>query len=159
MRNGSRPLVESLVAHGTTGAPGGPALRRGGWVPVDGRLYWDKFGVETVALRIFRSFPEPADRRMLWSWLSFEECNRPTAAAPTAPCVGFTLSVGLSDNAVKPIDNRRAGHPGHVPQDNTEAFRAEVEAKLPPPDPKAPAMQHHGGWFVDPGHPDDEAGK
>ena len=35
-----------------------------------GRLYWDKFGIETVALRIFSSFPEPADRRMLWSWLS-----------------------------------------------------------------------------------------
>jgi uronate dehydrogenase len=27
-----------------------------------GRLYWDKFGIETVALRIFSSFPEPADR-------------------------------------------------------------------------------------------------
>ncbi len=36
-----------------------------------GRLYWDKFGIESVALRIFSSFPEPADRRMLWSWLSF----------------------------------------------------------------------------------------
>jgi uronate dehydrogenase len=124
-----------------------------------GRLYWDKFGIETVALRIFSSFPEPADRRMLWSWLSFEDCNRLTVAALSAPRVGFTVSFGLSDNAVKPVDNRLAGHLGYVPQDNTEGFRAAVEAKFPTPDPKAPAVQHLGGWFVDLGHPDDEAGQ
>ncbi|MFC3088624.1 NAD-dependent epimerase/dehydratase family protein [Tabrizicola soli] len=120
-----------------------------------GRLYWDKFGIETAALRIFSSFPEPADRRMLWSWLSFDDCNRLVTAALTAPRVGFTLSFGLSGNAVKPVDNRLAGHLGYIPQDNTEAFRAVVEAKHPVPDPKAPAVQHLGGWFVDLGHPDD----
>ena len=121
-----------------------------------GRLYWDKFGIETAALRIFSSFPEPADRRMLWSWLSFADCIRLVSAALTAPRVGFTLSFGLSDNAVNPVDNRRAGHLGYVAQDNTEAFRAGVEAKFPPPDPKAPAVRRLGGWFVDLGHPDDE---
>lgn len=124
-----------------------------------GRLYWDKFGIETAALRIFSSFPEPADRRMLWSWLSFEDCNRLTVAALTAPRVGFTVSFGISDNAVKPVDNRLAGHLGYQPQDNTEPFRAAMEAKTPTPDPKAPAVQHLGGWFVDLGHPDDEPAK
>lgn len=124
-----------------------------------GRLYWDKFGIETVALRIFSSFPEPADRRMLWSWLSFADCTRLVTAALTAPRVGFTVSFGMSDNAVKPVDNRLAAHLGFCPQDNTEPFRAAVEAKTPPPDPKAPAVQHLGGWFVDLGHPDDEAAK
>lgn len=121
-----------------------------------GRLYWDKFGIETVALRIFSSFPEPADRRMLWSWLSFEDCNRLTAAALTAPRVGFTVSFGLSDNTVKPVDNRLAAHLGFHPQDNTEAYRAAVEARTPVLDPKAPAVQYLGGWFVDLGHPNDE---
>jgi uronate dehydrogenase len=121
-----------------------------------GRLYWDKFGIETAALRIFSSFQEPADRRMLWSWLSFEDCIRLVTAALTAPRVGFTLAFGMSDNAVKPVDNRLAGHLGYVPQHNTEAFRAGIEAKTPPADPKADAVQHLGGWFVDLGHPDDE---
>ena len=120
-----------------------------------GRLYWDKFGIETAALRIFSSFPEPADRRMLWSWLSFEDCIRLTAAALTAPRVGFTVSFGLSDNTVRPVDNRLAAHLGFQPQDSSEPFRAAVEAKTPVPDPKAPAVQHLGGWFVDLGHPDD----
>lgn len=123
-----------------------------------GRLYWDKFGIETAALRIFSSFPEPADRRMLWSWLSFGDCVRLVTAALTAPRVGFTLSFGLSDNAVKPVDNRLAAHLGYHPQDNTEAFRATVEANTPAPDPQAAAAQCLGGWFVDLGHPDDEAG-
>ena len=121
-----------------------------------GRLYWDKFGIETAALRIFSSFPEPADRRMLWSWLSFADCVRLVTAALTAPRVGFTVSFGMSDNAVKPVDNHLAGHLGFHPQDNTEPFRAGVEARTPTPDPKAPAVQCLGGWFVDLGHPDDE---
>jgi uronate dehydrogenase len=122
-----------------------------------GRLYWDKFGIETAALRIFSSFPEPADRRMLWSWLSFADCIRLVTAALTAPRVGFTLSFGISDNAVSPVDNRLAGHLGFDPQDNTETFRAAIEAKTPPPDSKAAAVQCLGGWFVDLGHPDDAA--
>lgn len=124
-----------------------------------GRLYWDKFGIETAALRIFSSFPEPADRRMLWSWLSFDDCIRLVTASLTTPRVGFTVAHGLSDNRVKPVDNRLSAHLGWHPQDNTEAFRDAMEAKTPASDPKAPAVKYLGGWFVDLGHPDDEAAK
>lgn len=123
-----------------------------------GRLYWDKFGIESVALRIFSSFPEPQDRRMLWSYLSFDDCVRLVTAALTAPRVGFTVSFGISDNTVKTTDNRLAAHLGYRPQDNSEPFRAGVEARTATPDPKAPAVRHLGGWFVDIGHPDDNAG-
>ena len=122
-----------------------------------GRLYWDKFGIESAMLRIFSSFPEPADRRMLWSWLSFDDCIRLVSAALTAPRVGFTVSFGISDNTVKPVDNRLAGHLGYHPTDNTERFRAAMEARTDTPDPRAPAVRALGGWFVDIGHPDDEA--
>jgi uronate dehydrogenase len=124
-----------------------------------GSLYWDKFGIETAALRIFSSMPEPADRRMLWSWLSFNDCIRLTTAALIAPRVGFTISFGMSDNRVKTVDNRLANHLGYQPQDNTEPYRAAVEAKTAIPDPNAPAVKHLGGWFIDLGHPDDEANK
>lgn len=124
-----------------------------------GRLYWDKFGIETAALRIFSSFPEPADRRMLWSWLSFDDCVRLVSAALTAPRVGFTAAFGISDNAVKPVDNRLAGHLGFRPQDTAEAFRAEVERRLPPAAPRAAAVQALGGWFVDLGHPDEDSAR
>lgn len=121
------------------------------------RLYWDKFGIESVCLRIFSSFPEPMDRRMLWSYLSFADCVRLVEASLTAPRVGHTISFGLSDNKVKPVDNGGAAHLGFVPQDSTEPFRAKVEAAKPPFDPKSPSAKYLGGWFCELGHPDDEA--
>jgi uronate dehydrogenase len=46
-------------------------------------LYWDKFGLESVMLRICTCQEEPVDRRMLWSWLSFDDCVRLVAASLT----------------------------------------------------------------------------
>ena len=121
-----------------------------------GRLYWDKFGLESAHLRIFSSFPEPADRRMLWSWLTFEDCVRLVAASLTASRIGHTIAFGLSDNRLKPVDDRLASHLAFHPQDSAEPFRAALEAIKPPLDPKAPSTRFLGGWFVDLGHPDDE---
>jgi uronate dehydrogenase len=120
------------------------------------RLYWDKFGIETVCLRIFSSFPEPADRRMLWSNLSFADCVRLVEASLTAPRVGHTIAFGTSDNRQRPYDNRLAGHIGFHPQDNMETFRGAIEARTPTPDPKAPSVKYIGGWFCELPHPDDE---
>ncbi|GAB5377235.1 MAG: NAD(P)-dependent oxidoreductase [Acuticoccus sp.] len=120
-------------------------------------LYWDKFGIETACVRIFSSFPEPADRRHLWSWLSFDDCVRLFSAALTAPHVGHTIVFGMSDNRVKPVDNSKAGHLGFVPQDSAEPFRAAVEARVPVANPDAPATRCYGGVFVDYPHPDDPA--
>lgn len=120
------------------------------------RLYWDKFGIETACLRIFSSFPEPTDRRHLWSYLSFDDCVRLVEASLTAPRVGHTISFGMSDNTVKTVDNTGANHLGYRPRDNSEPFRAAVEAKTPVPDPKSPTTRYLGGFFCELGHPDDE---
>ncbi len=120
------------------------------------RLYWDKFGIESVCLRIFSSFPEPADRRMLWSWMSFDDVVRAVVASLTAPRVAHTIAFGMSDNTVKPVDNRLASHLGFRAMDSAEPYRAKVEAAKPPLVADAPAVRHLGGWFVDLGHPDDE---
>jgi uronate dehydrogenase len=120
------------------------------------RLYWDKFGIETVCLRIFSSFPEPTDRRMLWSYLSFADCVRLVEASLTAPRVGHTISFGISDNRVKTVDNSGANHLGFIPKDNSEESRAKVEAGTPVPDPTRPSVKYLGGWFCELGHPDDE---
>lgn len=119
------------------------------------RLYWDKFGIETVCLRIFSSFPEPTDRRMLWSYLSFADCVRLVEASLTAPRVGHTISFGISDNKVKTVDNSGANHLGFIPKDSAEPFREAVETSTPVPDPKAPSVKYLGGWFCELGHPDD----
>lgn len=119
------------------------------------RLYWDKFGIESVCLRIFSSFPEPPERRMLWSWLSFADCVRLVEASLTAPHVGYTVAYGMSKNKVCPVDTSAWGRIGYHPQDDTEFARARVEAEVPPLDPHARETQCLGGWFVGLPHPDD----
>ena len=120
-----------------------------------GSLYWDKFGIESVMVRIFSCFPEPEDRRHLWSWLSFDDCVRLVSSALTAPRVGHTVVFGMSDNRVKTTDNRLAAHLGYRPEDGTEPFREAVEARVPVPDPHDPAVRCLGGAYVTFPHPDD----
>jgi uronate dehydrogenase len=120
-----------------------------------GSLYWDKFGLETVALRICSCFPEPRDRRMLWSWLSFADCVRLAEAALTAPRVGFSVIYGTSDNAAAAVSNAHATHIGFRPQDSADAFAAAVLARTERPDPSALRSRVVGGGVAATGHPDD----
>ena len=112
------------------------------------QLYWDRHGIETVSLRIGSSFAEPKDRRMLATWMSFDDTERLIVAALTAPVVGHTIIYGMSDNATTWWDNTSARHIGYRPQDSSERFRAQVEARQPTIDAKDPAAIHQGGAFV-----------
>jgi uronate dehydrogenase len=112
------------------------------------QLYWDKHGIETVSLRIGSSFAEPKDRRMLATWMSFDDTERLIVAALTAPVVGHSVIYGMSDNARVFWDNTSARHIGYRPQDSSEAFRAAVEARQPLIDANQPAARYQGGAFV-----------
>ncbi len=120
-----------------------------------GSLYWDKFGIETVALRICSCFPQPKDRRMLWSWLSFADMVRLTRAALLAPRVGFSVVYGTSDNAQRGVSNAGAEHIGFRPLDSADRFAAEVMSRSERPDPGAIGVRVVGGGFAATGHPDD----
>jgi uronate dehydrogenase len=112
------------------------------------QLYWDRHRIETVSIRIGSSFAEPKDRRMLATWLSFDDLERLVVAALTAPVVGHTVIYGMSDNATTWWDNTAARHVGYRPQDSSERFRAGVEARQPALDRDDPAVTYQGGVFV-----------
>jgi uronate dehydrogenase len=112
------------------------------------QLYWDRYGVETVSLRIGSSFAEPKDRRMLATWMSYDDFERLVVAALTAPVVGHSIIYGMSDNATTWWDNTPAKHIGYRPQDSSESFRAAVEARQPLLDRSDPAGLYQGGAFV-----------
>ncbi len=115
------------------------------------QLYWDKHGVETVSLRIGSSFPEPKDRRMLATWMSFDDTERLIVAALTAPVVGHSVIYGMSDNATTWWDNTSARHIGYRPQDSSEEYRAATEARQPTIDTAQAAARYQGGAFVNQG--------
>jgi uronate dehydrogenase len=118
------------------------------------QLYWDRHGVETVSLRIGSSFTEPKDRRMLATWMSFDDTERLVMAALTAPIVGHSVIYGMSDNRTTWWDNTSARHIGYRPQDSSERFRAAVEARQQTIDRSDPVATHQGGAFVKQGHYD-----
>jgi uronate dehydrogenase len=112
------------------------------------QLYWDRHGLETVSLRIGSSFSAPKDRRMLATWMSFDDLERLVLASLSAPVVGHSIVYGVSDNTTTWWDNRHARHVGYRPQDSSEPFRAEVEARQPTLDRSDPAVVFQGGAFV-----------
>ena len=112
------------------------------------RFYFDRYGIETVCLRIGSSFPEPKDRRMLATWLSYDDLERLVVASLTAPVVGCSIVYGVSDNTATWWDNTSASHLGFRPQDSSERFRAAAEARQPVLDPADPATRFQGGAFV-----------
>lgn len=112
------------------------------------QFYWDRYAIESVSLRIGSCFPEPKDRRMLATWLSYGDLERLVAAALTAPVVGHSVVYGVSDNRATWWDNTAARHIGFRPQDSSEPFRAALEARQPTLDRDDPATRFQGGAFV-----------
>ncbi len=112
------------------------------------RFYFDRYGIETVCMRIGSSFPKPIDRRMMSTWLSFDDLTSLVTCALLAPTVGHTIVYAASDNKLSWWDNSKAAHLGWTPKDSSEPYRAEMEATavhLPPDDI---AMKYQGGGFV-----------
>jgi len=112
------------------------------------RFYFDRYGIETACLRIGSSFPAPNDRRMLATWLSYDDLERLVVACLSAPMVGHSIVYGMSDNRVTWWDNRSAAHLGYRPEDNSERFRADLEARQPALDKNDPTVIYQGGAFV-----------
>ncbi|MFM9990460.1 MAG: NAD-dependent epimerase/dehydratase family protein [Burkholderiaceae bacterium] len=117
------------------------------------QLYWDRWGIETVSLRIGSSYEFPKDRRMLATWLSFDDLERLIVAALTAPIVGHSIIYGMSDNQTTWWDNTHAKHIGYRAKDSSDIFTSEVEAKQPVIDSNDPVAIFQGGAFVKVVHP------
>jgi uronate dehydrogenase len=112
------------------------------------QFYFDRYGLETVSLRIGSSLPEPKDRRMLATWLSYDDLERLVIASLSAPVVGHTVIYGTSDNRGGWWDNTHARHIGYRPVDSSEPFRAAAETRQPMLDLNDPAVIFQGGGFV-----------
>ena len=110
-------------------------------------FYFDRYGIETVSIRIGSSFPEPHNRRMMSTWLSYSDLTQLLERALYTPNVGHTVVYGMSDNHNLWWDNHLATHLGYQPKDSSEQFRGQVEAQ-PMPAADDPAMLYQGGAFV-----------
>lgn len=112
-----------------------------------GRMYWERYGLEFVGVRICSFQPRPRDARHLSTWLSPRDAAQLFEKAVTAPDVGFLIVAGISGNARRWMTPEGWDVLGYDPQDDAEAYAAEVEDIHG--DPSDITEQRQGGMFVD----------
>ncbi|WP_151639481.1 NAD-dependent epimerase/dehydratase family protein [Noviherbaspirillum aerium] len=121
------------------------------------RFYFDRYGIETVCLRIGSAYHEPLDRRMMSTFLSFDDLTELIRCSLYTENVGHTVVYGVSANRNCWWDNSKARHLGFQPKDTSEVFRAKIDA-APPVDRADPMMVFQGGRFVIQGPFEEECG-
>ena len=116
------------------------------------QLYFDRYGIETVCLRIGSGTPQPVDRRGLSTWISLRDLAQLVLRSLTAPGVGCSIVWGVSANTAAWWDNQApAQRVGYVPQDSSDAFAAQVLAQPLPDyerDPASATARLQGGSFL-----------
>ena len=112
-----------------------------------GSLYSDKYGMEVVCMRIGNVKPLPTDKRRLSIWLSPRDLAQLVSVAIDRSGIRFEIVYGVSGNRRSWYDNANAERLGYQPQDDSEAWAAEVmQNERPSEDPRAERFQ--GGTFV-----------
>jgi len=119
------------------------------------QYYWDKYGLESVSIRIYSCFPEPLNYRMLSTWMSYPDFTHLIERCILTAHVGHTIIYGISNNSTAFVSNAAVGHMGYQPKDNGEDFRAMIEARDGVPGPQENMVTVHGGQFADFPHFDD----
>lgn len=118
------------------------------------RLYWDKYGIETLIVRIGSCFPQPRDRRMMATWMSAGDMLRLIGRMIDAPRLGCPIVYGVSDNAESWWDNSETAYLGWKPQDSSAQFDGLFD-DAPQEDPNDPMVVWQGGMFAKAGHFED----
>jgi uronate dehydrogenase len=110
-------------------------------------LYVDRYGMDAVSTRIGSFGERPTTRRQLSTWLSPADTVRMFDAGLTAPSPGFAVIYGISANTRGWWDLAPGRALGYDPQDDAEAYAAELEAEPETETDRAEAG-HVGGPFA-----------
>jgi uronate dehydrogenase len=110
-----------------------------------GRLYADKHGISVACMRIGSFQPKPQDERQLSTWISPRDTVALVRCCIEAPDYHFLIVYGVSDNRDRRWFDQASRLIGYAPQDDAEAFAAEVRARGEKTDPIA--ARFHGGPY------------
>ncbi|WP_077034007.1 NAD(P)-dependent oxidoreductase [Pelomonas sp. KK5] len=114
------------------------------------QMYFERYGIETVSIRIGSALPEPQNRRQLSTWISHRDLVNLIGHALFTPGVGHTIVYGASASRDTWWDNSGASVLGWAPLDSSEPYRAAIEAQPPLADDD-PNGIYQGGFFVNEG--------
>jgi len=117
--------------------------------------YFDKFGVETAAVRIGSCFTKPLDKRMLSTWMSYNDFTDLIKKVFEIKELGYSIVYGVSDNPESWWDNRLSAHIGWQPKDSSQIYANDEHITSKVNDPNDPAVIFQGGAFAAAGHFED----
>jgi len=110
-------------------------------------LYADKYGVNSLCVRIGNVAERPLDVRRLAIWISPRDMAQLAGIGIDHPDIRFETVYGMSDNKRAWWDNANAYRLGYKPQDRSEDFAAEVLAACPAETGDPVADRYQGGNF------------
>ncbi|TGE00150.1 NAD-dependent epimerase/dehydratase family protein [Methylobacterium nonmethylotrophicum] len=117
------------------------------WGELMGQMYWDRHGIEGVALRIGSALPRPTEFRHLSTWLGHDDLTQLVLRSIAAPVPGTIAVWGASNNPRSYWDNSAAAAViGYRPTQSAEDYAEEILARENPLDPIARTLQ--GGSFT-----------
>jgi uronate dehydrogenase len=113
-------------------------------------LYHYRHGMDAICVRILSCFPRPQNVRMLSTWLSPDDTGRLFEACLSTPAPGYRVIFGVSANTRGGwVSLAEAEALGYHPQDDAEAYAAEIIAAHGEPDPATdPVLRYLGGEFT-----------
>jgi uronate dehydrogenase len=115
------------------------------------RFYFEKYGIESLGLRIGRVEDKPSDERMLSTWLHPDDLIQQVMLGLTG-AVQSDILYGVSNNSKAWCSNPGAEanaralpyHPVH----SADSFEDEIAASVGKPIGKTPSWQFQGGPFA-----------
>ncbi|MEC5397823.1 NAD-dependent epimerase/dehydratase family protein [Uliginosibacterium sp. H1] len=113
------------------------------------RYFFDRHGIETLAIRLGSVRPRPTFRRELMTWLSHGDFTHAVERGLVAAPLGHAIIYGVSQTDTpwwRDDDSRRIGF---TPRDSAETFRAEIEAREDTHPPGHSMRVWQGGTFTE----------
>ena len=111
-------------------------------------LYADKYGVQSMCIRIGNVAVKPLDARRLAIWVSPRDLAQLIGIGLDHPDIRHEIVYGVSQNQRGWWDNRNAIRLGYRPTDSSEPYAEDVLAQAAPDDPDAIAERCQGGNFA-----------
>jgi len=115
------------------------------------RYYWDRFGIETVCIRIGYCWEEATNYRQMVTWLGLDDLVQLLYRSLVTPRVGHTITFGVSDNDGAWWDARHSTHLAYKPAQSSRQFAHKIAQTVNWENMEDITLTFQGGVFLNNG--------
>lgn len=115
------------------------------------RYYWDRFGIETVCIRIGYCWEEATNYRQMVTWLGLDDLVQLLYRSLVTPRVGHTITFGTSDNDGAWWDARHSAHLAYKPVQSSRQFAHKIAQTVNWEKMEDITLTYQGGVFLNNG--------